>query len=114
MVENPHDDDTFDLYTLKVEVKATDRPFVCSHHVGDYFLVCGENLIFEQTRSFSLYALAALLPLLPAKQRELSRNDWMFTDSDIACPDPHCGALFHISRLNTCEYSHSQATVVPL
>ena len=32
-------DDTFTLYDLKVEVVAGDRPMVCSHKVGDYFLV---------------------------------------------------------------------------
>jgi hypothetical protein len=31
-------DDTFTLYDLKVEVVASDRPMVCSHKVGDYFL----------------------------------------------------------------------------
>lgn len=36
--------DTFTLYDLKVEVVATDRPMVCSHVPGDYFLVQGENL----------------------------------------------------------------------
>ena len=85
-------DDSFDLYDLKVEVIATDRPMVCSHRAGDYFLVEGENLVFPQARSFSMYALAALLPLLPAKQRPLQGNDWMRSDCLIACPDPHCGA----------------------
>ena len=32
-------DDSFEIYDLKVEVTATERPMVCSHHVGDYFLV---------------------------------------------------------------------------
>ena len=36
-------DDTFTLYDLKVEVVAGDRPMVCSHKAGDYFLVQGEN-----------------------------------------------------------------------
>lgn len=77
--------DTFTLYDLKVEVVATDRPMVCSHTVGDYFLVQGENLIFpDGCQSFSMYALSALLPLLPAKQRELHPNDWMLSDCDIA------------------------------
>ena len=38
-------DDTFTLYDLKVEVIATDRPMVCSHKAGDYFLVQGEGYI---------------------------------------------------------------------
>ena len=41
-------DDTFTLYDLKVEVVAGDRPMVCSHKVGDYFLVQGENLVFPK------------------------------------------------------------------
>lgn len=59
-------DDTFTLYDLKVEVVASDRPMVCSHKVGDYFLVQGENLVFQKDTSFSMYSLSALLPLLPA------------------------------------------------
>ena len=44
-------DDTFTLYDLKVEVVATDRPMVCSHRAGDYFLVQGENLVFPKDTS---------------------------------------------------------------
>jgi len=29
--------DTFDLYDLRVEVVATDRPMVCGHRAGDWF-----------------------------------------------------------------------------
>ena len=77
-------DDTFTLYDLKVEVVASDRPMVCSHKVGDYFLVQGENLVFQKDTSFSMYSLSALLPLLPAKQRPLDPNDWMLSDTEIA------------------------------
>ena len=55
-------DDSFTLYDLKVEVIGSERPMVCSHKEGDYFLVIGENLVFPQTHSFSMYSLAALLP----------------------------------------------------
>ena len=107
-------DDSFDLYDLKVEVVATERPMVCAHTPGDYFLVQGENLVFPQTRAFSMYALSALLPLLPAKQRPLQRNDWMLSDSLIACPDPNCGALFKISRVARRAQRHSECTVVAI
>ena len=59
--------DSFTLYDLRVEVVATDRPMVCNHRAGDWFELSGENLTFGQ--SFPLYPLAALLPILPAKQR---------------------------------------------
>ena len=106
--------DEFVLYDLKVEVTRGDKPFVCSHHEGDYFLVEGENLVFPQTHSFSMYALSALLPLLPAKQRMTDENDWMSTDAYIACPDPNCGALFHIQRTGKRIFRHHEVTVVPL
>ncbi len=107
-------DDRFELYDLKVEVVEGDRPFVCSHRTGDYFLVEGENLVFPKNNSFSMYALAALLPLLPAKQRTVDGNDWMYTDEYIACPDPNCGARFHITRTGKRVFCHSEVTVVPL
>lgn len=58
-------DDSFEIYDLKVEVTATDRPMVCSHRVGDYFLVEGENLVFPEGARFSLYALGASCPCWP-------------------------------------------------
>ncbi len=107
-------DDLFELYDLKVEVISSDRPFVCSHREGDYFLVQGENIVFPENNYFSMYSLGALLPLLAAKQRKLDDNDWMKTDSVIACPDPNCGARFRITRTGKRQFSHSECTVVPL
>jgi uncharacterized repeat protein (TIGR04076 family) len=107
-------DDTFELYDLRVEVIATDRPMVCSHRAGDWFEVRGENLLLPAGQAFSLYALAALLPLLPAKQRRTHANDWMTTDADIACPDSNCGARFRITRTGTRTFRHQDVTAVPL
>ena len=106
-------DDAFELYDLRVDVIAGDRPMVCSHRIGHAFDVCGENLVFADA-AFSMYALAALLPLLPAKQRDTHANDWMTTDTDIACPDPNCGARFRISRIGRRAFRHQDVTVVPL
>ena len=111
---NKTHDDTFELYDLKVEVAEPRFEMVCSHKVGDYFLVEGENLIFPRQTAFSQYALAALLPILPAKQRQSAPNDWMTTDALIACPDPNCGALFRISRTGVRTFRHSDCTIVPL
>ncbi|MBE6129368.1 MAG: TIGR04076 family protein [Erysipelotrichaceae bacterium] len=96
-----HIDDTFELYDLKVETVATERPFVCSHREGEYFLVEGENLVFPENRTFSMYALSALLPLLAAKQRVTDRNDWMYTDGEIACPE---GEPFELERTVGSKY----------
>ena len=74
---------------------------VCNHKAGDWFALVGENLRFPPGQTFPLYPLAALLPLLPAKQRPTHPNDWMTTDAEIACPDPHCGGRFRITRTGT-------------
>jgi uncharacterized repeat protein (TIGR04076 family) len=109
-----NDDDSFELYDLRIEVLQSDRPMVCGHKVGDYFLLSGENFTMPVGQVFSIYALATLLPLLPAKQRETHPNDWMTTDTDIACPDPNCGGIFRIIRLNKRVFRHSDVTVVKL
>lgn len=105
--------DVFQLYDLKIEVVASDRPMVCNHAEGDYFLAQGENLVFEQNIRFPMYALAAVLPLLPAKQRVTDDNDWMTSDAEVACPDPHCGARFRITRLEKRAFHHSETTGLP-
>ncbi len=104
--------ETFTLYDLRVEVVATDRPMVCNHRAGDWFELSGENLTFGQ--SFPLYPLAALLPILPAKQRMTDPADWMTTDTEIACPDPHCGGRFRISRTGKRTFRHDEVSVVPM
>lgn len=80
-------DDTFELYDLEVTVEGDEKDFVCRHHAGRAFRVEGEDLVFPEGGRFSMYALAALIPLLPAKERPTSPNDWMTTDALIACPD---------------------------
>jgi uncharacterized repeat protein (TIGR04076 family) len=106
--------DEFTLWDLRIEVVAGDRPMVCNHKVGDHFTLSGENLSFPPGQSFPLYPLAAILPLLPAKQRTTEPNDWMTTDAEVACPDPHCGARFRITRTGRTTFSHAAATRVPL
>ena len=106
--------DEFTLYDLRVEVVAGDRPMVCNHEVGDYFELSGENLSIPPGQTFPIYSLAALIPLLPAKQRETAPADWMTTDMEVACPDPLCGARFRITRTGTTTFRHSEVTQVPL
>jgi uncharacterized repeat protein (TIGR04076 family) len=106
--------ESFTLYDLRVEVVATNRPMVCNHKAGDFFELTGENLRFPDGQTFPLYPLAALLPILPAKQRMTDPADWMTTDTDIACPDPNCGAVFRISRTGIRTFRHDEVTVVPM
>ena len=109
--------DEYELYDLKVEVIASDdgKPMICRHRLGDFFTVSDDDLIeFPAGTRFPMYSLAAILPLLPAKQRETHQNDWMTTDAVIACPDPHCGGRFKITRGKKRTFRHSENTAVPL
>lgn len=110
------DDDTFELYDIRVEVIGCEpgKDMVCNHPIGAYFEVSGENLELPPEQSFPIYPLAALLPLIPAKQRETRANDWMTTDTDVACPDPNCGGIFRITRVRKRVFRHGDVTVVPL
>ena len=107
-------DDTFELFDLRVEVVPGEGEMVCNHKVGDYFELSGENLSLPPGQTFHIYPLAALLPLLPAKQRQTDSRDWMTTDTEIACPDPNCGARFRITRIGRRTFRHSKVTRVPL
>ena len=108
-------DDSFELWDLRIEVVKAEAPMVCDHPEGASFDVQGENLIFPADRPrFPMYPLAAILPLLPAKQRVTDANDWMTTDAEIACPDPLCGGRFRITRTGRRRFRHSEVTLVPL
>ena len=107
-------DDAFELWDLRVEVIGDPERMICNHKVGDWFELSGENLSFPPGQTFPLYPLAAILPLLPAKQRMTHPNDWMTTDAEIACPDPHCGGRFKITRTGKTTFRHSETTAVPL
>jgi len=108
--------DEFELYDLRVEVLDTGKPFVSHAKPGDSFDVIGGRIVFPPGReaSFSLYAMMAVLPFLPAKQRPTHPNDWMSTDSDIACLDPACGARFRITRLARRTLHHADYSALPL
>ena len=63
-------DDSFELFDLRVEVVAPPGGAIfCGATPGDHFELHGEMLRLPPGQGFSIYSLAALLPLLPAKQR---------------------------------------------
>jgi len=109
----PTGTDTFWLYDLRVETVLDGRTPVCRHVEGESFRVEGENLVFEAGTKISMYALAAVLPLLPAKQRDTAPTDWISTDAEVACPDPHCGGRFRITRTGRRTFRHAETTGLP-
>lgn len=105
----------FELYDLKVEVIVPPGARVlCGARHGDWLELRGEMLYLPPGQGFSIYSLAALMLLLPAKQRVLDPSDWMASDSDVACPDPNCPSVFRITRLGKRRFERSATTATPL
>ena len=72
---------------------------MCGLQVGDWFeLTESSRLRTCPGRFFCVYALAAVLPLLPAKQRQLAPGDWLEHDNLVACPDPDERLIMRIER----------------
>lgn len=106
--------DEFELYDLRVEITAPEGAHIYCGKPGDWFELRGEQLHLPPGQSFSIYSLAAILPLLPAKQRVTHPNDWMTSDAEVACPDPNCPSRLRITRLGKRRFSHAETTAVPL
>jgi uncharacterized repeat protein (TIGR04076 family) len=87
------------LKDLKVEAVKING--VCdTMEVGDYFIVRGGKLSIPEG-TFCYWALNAILPLLPAKQREPDDpEDWMPTTWHVQCPDPKGQVIMEISEID--------------
>ena len=88
------------LYDLRVTVERIEGRSVCGLAVGDYFeLTESSRLRIPEGRHFCVYALQAVLPLLPAKQRRLAVEDWLEQDTLVCCPDPEERLVMRIERI---------------
>jgi len=115
MTDETRDEGAFELYDLKVEVVAPPGARIwCGAKPGDHFTLQGEMLHLPPGQGFSIYSLAAVLPLLAAKQRVTDASDWMSTDAEVACPDPNCPTLLRITRTGRRRFRHADTTAVPL
>jgi uncharacterized repeat protein (TIGR04076 family) len=98
----PVADETMSLYDLRVTVERIEGRSVCGLEVGDYFeLTESSKVRIPAGKHFCLYALQAVIPLLPAKQRRLPESDWLERDSLVACPDPDERVIMRIERIGT-------------
>jgi uncharacterized repeat protein (TIGR04076 family) len=99
------------LYDLRVVVERIEGRSVCGMRAGDWFeLTESSHLRTCPGRFFCVYALAAVLPLLAAKQRDLSPGDWLESDNLVACPDPDERLIMRIERTGRSEVALSDVT----
>src|SRR4051794_6849697 len=91
---------TTSLYDLRVTVERVEGRSVCGLQPGDYFeLTESSRLRIPEGRHFCAFALAAILPLLIAKQRSLPKGDWLESETLVACPDPDERTVMRIDRI---------------
>ena len=107
----PDGQDVTELADLRVVVERIEGRSVCGMAVGDYLEVTRSSQVrIPEGRHFCLYALASLLPLLPAKQRALAPGDWLAQDCHVACPDPEERLVMRVERLGTSRIPTSELT----
>jgi uncharacterized repeat protein (TIGR04076 family) len=88
------------LYDIRVTVERIEGRSVCGLAVGDYFEVTESSRVrIPAGKHFCLYALQSVLPLIPAKQRQLAAGDWLEQDNLVCCPDPDERVVMRIERL---------------
>lgn len=109
---NPLRDDQFELYDLVVVVEAIEGHCTCTMAVGDCFYLKGGKLSLPNGADFCLYAMQAVIPLLPAKQRLNHPADWMETDSRAVCPDPACRLIMRIDRTSRRALNHDDVSPI--
>jgi uncharacterized repeat protein (TIGR04076 family) len=89
-----------EIYDLRVTVERIEGRSVCGLAVGDYFEVTESSRVrIPEGKHFCLYALSSVLPLLPAKQRQMPPGDWLEQDNFVACPDPDERTIMRIERI---------------
>jgi len=107
-------DDQFELYDLTIVVEAIKGNCTCAMSEGDSFCLKGGKLSIPDNKDFCLYALNSVLPLLPAKQRQNHKADWMETDARVICPDPACQLIMRIDRDQLRTLNHDDVSPIPL
>ena len=100
-----------DLWDLRVTVESIGGRSVCGLSVGDYFdLTRSSHLTIPPGRHFCIFALAAALPLLPAKQRALAEDDWLEAEALVCCPAPGERLVMRIERLDLVHLDAQELT----
>jgi carbon-monoxide dehydrogenase iron sulfur subunit len=96
------------VYELKVTVTkvlgtcTADPPM----KPGDYFTVQDGDIRIPEGGYICLWALQSILPLLPAKERnivESEEDDWIWRVHHAQCPDPDGRVIFKIERVGELE-----------
>ncbi len=97
----PHvlEDGSARLHDLQIVVDEVRGRCTSGMRAGDSVTIRSGRLYIPAHRAFCLYALQAVLPLLPAKQRCQLDGDWLSEASRVICPDPAGNVILRIERI---------------
>jgi len=99
------------LHDIRVTVDSIEGRSVCGMRVGDFCEVTNSNeLRIPDDGHFCIYALQSVLPLIPAKQRDLPPGDWLERDTLVACPDPEERLIMRIDRIGRVDLATDDLT----
>ena len=103
------------MYELKITVNKVMGE--CTAHPpmkpGDYFMVSDGDIRIPEGGYLCLWALQSILPLIPAKEREIAEQkheDWMWRVHHVQCPDPKGRVVFKIERTGKINKNAEGAT----
>ena len=82
---------------LKISVERIGGRCNEGMQVGHWVLLRDSSLYLAQP--FCLYALQAVLPMLPAMVRPLQPDDWMVTENAVICPDPLGNVVLRVEKI---------------
>ena len=91
------------LKDLRVVVTEVRGKCTSGMREGDYLVLRSGRLYIPPHHHFCLYALHALLPFLPARQRAHQDGDWLMEDSHVICPDPAGNVVMRMEELEPSE-----------
>ena len=87
------------VHMRNLVIECVEKPGVCDkHNVGDFFEIRNGRLYLPDGKFICIYALQSIMPLIPAKERDLvpDEKDWLPRVSRISCPDPNGRLVFEI------------------
>jgi carbon-monoxide dehydrogenase iron sulfur subunit len=84
-----------------VSIKIVKIEGECSKHkVGDRWVMKNGTLYDPDNKGICIYALNAIMPMLPLKETEVSEEDhWIHKYEEFLCPDINGRAVFRVEPI---------------
>ena len=99
-------------FAIRVVVDHADDPRT-STTVGDHFDIRGSKLTLPPGKSFNVYAMNAVFPVVALRAGELPDDDWLVRKPWICSPDPRENIVMRLDRIPVSEIEYDYAVAAP-